>query len=66
MSNKDILFEIIKLFICVGVYGLPSFIAIIKSHKKSQYIVPINIAFGWTIIGWLIPLYWSLKKGNKS
>ena len=50
----------------VGLYFLPSFVALVKRAKRVMIIVFLNFVFGWTIIGWLIVLAWSMKaKVNK-
>ena len=47
--------------ICV-VYPLPAIIAFSRRHRNRWVILVINIAFGATVIGWLIALVWALNK----
>lgn len=47
--------------VCV-IYPLPSIIAFAKRHRNRWVILVINIAFGATVIGWLIALVWALNK----
>lgn len=50
------LFFILALF-C---YNIPSIIAVNRYHNHAMKILIINILFGWTIVGWLVALVWSL------
>lgn len=43
-------------------YMTPSLIAIFRRHKDIVSILMINILLGWTMIGWIIALIWSVKK----
>ena len=47
--------------VCV-IYPLPAIIAFTKRHRNRWVILIINIAFGATVIGWLIALVWALNK----
>ena len=49
------------IFACL--YLLPSIIAARRHHNNAAPIFLLNILFGWTIIGWFIPLVWSIT-GN--
>ena len=44
------------------VYFLPSFIAFSKAHKNRFAIFLINLLLGWTVLGWIWALIWSLIK----
>jgi hypothetical protein len=51
--------------ICFGligllIYFLPSFIAIMRGHPNWLAIVALDILAGWTFIGWVAALVWSL------
>ncbi|MDK2744303.1 MAG: superinfection immunity protein [Nitrospira sp.] len=45
-------------------YSLPSFIALGRGHRNCIAIVVVNLALGWTVIGWGVALVWSLKRGQ--
>jgi hypothetical protein len=47
--------------VCV-IYPLPAIIAFTKRHRNRWVILVINIAFGATVIGWLVALVWALNK----
>ena len=43
-----------------AVYFLPSFIAFLRAHKNRFAIFLINLLLGWTVLGWVWALVWSL------
>ncbi|MBN1325876.1 superinfection immunity protein [Candidatus Falkowbacteria bacterium] len=48
--------------IVLGIYFIPTFQAI-NSHKKNKgAIFALNLLLGWTIIGYIVALIWSLTK----
>jgi hypothetical protein len=47
--------------VCV-IYPLPTITAFAKGHRNRWVILVINIAFGATVIGWLVALVWALNK----
>jgi len=53
-----ILFIIFKMVL----YCLPSIIAYRKDSPAKVKILLINLILGWTVIGWLWALLWSLKR----
>ena len=42
------------------VYLLPGKIALNKNYPKTGLAMCLNIALGWTIIGWLVTFIWAL------
>jgi hypothetical protein len=44
-------------------YFAPSIIALLRGHLSAAAIFVLNLVFGWTFIGWIIALIWSLT-GN--
>jgi len=47
-------------FIGLALYFLPTIIAAVRRSKSILGIVLLNIFLGWTFIGWVISLVWSL------
>ena len=41
-------------------YFLPSLEAACKQKRNTAAIVALNLFLGWTVIGWLVALVWSL------
>ncbi len=48
------------LIFIIAIYFLPTIIALNKSFALQVFI--LNLLLGWTIIGWVIALIWSVKK----
>ena len=50
------------LFYLVGliIYFVPTIFAIVRGTRRSVAIYAFNILLGWTVIGWIIALIWSL------
>jgi cytochrome c biogenesis protein CcdA len=44
----------------IGVYFLPTFIAVNREHPDRYAIFIINLFFGWTFLGWIACLAWSV------
>lgn len=44
----------------LGVYFLPTILAAVRHTKSILGIVLLNIFAGWTFVGWIIALVWSL------
>ena len=42
-------------------YFLPSIVAFARSKRDSASIFILNLLLGWTAIGWVIALVWSLR-----
>ena len=55
---------VMTLLIFVG-YFLPTFIALIRRYNDSLGIMTLNILLGWTFVGWVVALIWSLKKPTR-
>jgi hypothetical protein len=51
-----------SIFLCLTVmYFLPSLIAALRGHQSTAAIVVLNLLFGWTMLGWIFALIWSLS-----
>ena len=50
-------------FIVIGIYIYiaPSIIAYNRKHHQKMAIIALNVLLGWSIIGWIIALIWSLS-----
>lgn len=60
MVNHSV-FEIIVLLAAVALYFLPSLIAERRMRHDLLTIALFNAVIGWTVIGWVMALYWSLQ-----
>ena len=52
--------EILLILILLAIYFLPTFVAAVRSKRNTAAILVLNLFLGWTIIGWIIALIWSL------
>ena len=43
-----------------GIYLAPLIVAIVRGHHRSPWIGLVNFAGGWTIVGWIAALVWSV------
>jgi Superinfection immunity protein len=48
------------LCLAVAVYFLPLIIALHRSHHNFGAIAALNVFLGWTGLGWLVALVWSV------
>ncbi|MCL2615324.1 MAG: superinfection immunity protein [Dehalococcoidia bacterium] len=55
-------FGIIVFIISVAIYFLPTIIAVLRHHRNALAVFLVNLFFGWTFIGWVIALIWSVMK----
>lgn len=44
----------------IGLYFVPWLISLSRKHNNSGAIAILNIFLGWTVIGWLVALIWSM------
>lgn len=48
-------------------YLLPSFIAFMRGHSSRWGIAIFNVLLGWTVLGWIAALIWSVSnKGTQT
>lgn len=55
-----------ELLALIIVYMFPFLIAVFRGHLGKWSIMVVNLALGWTFIGWFICLIWSLNSNTKS
>jgi cytoskeletal protein RodZ len=46
--------------ILILLYFVPSFVAKIRKKRNSDAIMLTNLLLGWTVIGWIVALIWSV------
>ncbi len=61
MQNLGLL-EILLVVLIFIVYFLPTLIAFLRQHKNKLAIFLLNLLLGWTILGWVGSLVWSVTK----
>jgi len=45
-----------------ALYFLPTLIAFLRQHKNKLAIFLLNLLLGWTVLGWVVSLVWSVIK----
>ncbi len=61
MQNFTIL-ELLLVVLIFALYFLPTLIAFLRQHKNSLAIFLLNLLLGWTVLGWVVSLVWSVMK----
>jgi len=54
------LLEILLVVLIFTIYFLPTLIAFLRQHKNKLAIFLLNLLLGWTVLGWVVSLVWSL------
>jgi hypothetical protein len=55
-------FGFIIFVFSLALYFLPSIIAIAGHRRNAAAIFLLNLLLGWTFVGWVVALVWSVKK----
>lgn len=48
--------------ILLVLYLLPTLVAHIREHDNAMAITMLNVAGGWTVVGWIVALTWSFAE----
>lgn len=51
-----------EIFFILVVYFLPAIIGFNAKKKNAGAILVLNLFLGWTLVGWVVALVWSLTK----
>lgn len=56
--------------VCIGVlalaiYFIPFLLALVRGHPDTLAIFVLNILLGWTFVGWVLALVWSLTSKGR-
>lgn len=62
----DFLLLMAVLLVAGLFYFLPTIIALKRDHRNMAPIAVINLLLGWSLIGWVIALAWSLSSNAES
>lgn len=63
----QLIYQLIILFIIFGgPYFVPSIVAFARHHHNAWPIFAVNLVTGWTGIGWVAALVWSLTNPSPS
>jgi hypothetical protein len=53
---------IILFVLSLALYFLPTIIALLWNKRNTLAISMLNLLLGWTFIGWVVALVWSVTK----
>ena len=56
--------SVILTFLMIVVYLAPALVAMRRKHADRNAIILLNIFLGWSFIGWVIALVWSVKQSK--
>lgn len=63
MELQDVrLNETFLIVLIFASYFLPSLIALLRNHKNKLAVLLLNVFLGWTLLGWVGTLVWSVMK----
>jgi len=65
-KNMKILKNILGVLLCLTIYFLPTGIAIIRNRSNTGAIFVLDLFLGWTGIGWVVALVWSVATDVKN
>ncbi len=57
---------LIEIIIGLGIYFIPTFVAYDRKMKNKESVLWLNLLLGWTFIGWVVALIWSLIKSESN
>jgi hypothetical protein len=60
VSLSEMLGGLLVIGIALVVYFLPMIIAIYREHRNAGALAALNLVLGWTLLGWVGALVWSL------
>lgn len=52
--------EFVLLAVVVALYFVPTIVASVRNHDNAVAITALNLLLGWTLVGWVAALVWSL------
>ena len=52
--------------ILLALYMLPSYVALMRRHIRQDSIIAVDMLLGWTFVGWIVALAWSLTGDVKA
>ncbi|MFQ6027608.1 MAG: superinfection immunity protein [Dehalococcoidia bacterium] len=62
----DAIFALALAIFFLGLYALPVFIAILGKKRNALGIVLVDLLPGWTLIGWLLALFWAIRADRRA
>ena len=66
MAVGLLIVSICALILALFLYIVPSIIAFKRGHQNAVAILALNLLLGWTFLGWVAALVWSLTETRRS
>jgi hypothetical protein len=57
--------EIIWVILAIAFYFFPALNSYMGHKKKADAVLVLNLLLGWTVIGWIVALVWSVADDKK-
>jgi len=54
--------ELSLIILVIVLYFLPTLVAVLRNHKNKFAVFLLNLLLGWTGLGWIGALIWSVMK----
>ncbi|RJP29195.1 MAG: superinfection immunity protein [Candidatus Omnitrophota bacterium] len=54
--------ELSLIILAIVLYFLPTLVAVLRNHKNKLAVFLLNFLLGWTGLGWVVSLIWSVMK----
>ena len=65
MTIREYLLEALVVIAALLFYFLPTLVATHRNHHQYLAIFALNLLLGWTGVGWIVALIWSLAAVDK-
>jgi len=63
MQMKELsLVELLVITLIFALYFLPTLVAFLRQRKNKLAIFLLNLLLGWTVLGWVVSLVWSVME----
>ena len=56
------LIELLVIVLIITFYFMPTLIAFLRQRKHKLAIFLLNLFLGWTVLGWVVSLIWSVMR----
>lgn len=53
------------VFTYIAIYFMPLIFSLLRRHNNCAAIGMLNLLLGWTVIGWVVALIWSVTSNVK-
>jgi hypothetical protein len=64
LGGVALMFGLMFMLFFVAMYFLPALIAALRKHPQTLAIFVLNLLLGWSVIGWIGSLVWSLTNAQ--